>query len=165
MKHVYLYYFQACEYASQPAIKSVHLFGNPYNKLSLLEDKSTGNQGSQEFMIGKTASKFVGPYHTLFHFKYNLYKRCQAKVSFQRSFGPPCIKIDLRDKPPGSSGSFLLMTPFGACKASDFWKHYGKRRNWSQCFQINSIIVLLFIDKLNINAKMFSKSSASDFYN
>ena len=34
----------------------------------------------QEFMIGKTAAKYVKPYHNLYHFKYNLFKRCQAKV-------------------------------------------------------------------------------------
>ncbi|KAL3842092.1 hypothetical protein ACJMK2_020156 [Sinanodonta woodiana] len=73
---------QACEFASQPAIKSIHLFGNPYNRYTL-EDLPVGgaNLTSQEFMIGKTAAKHVGPYHNLYHYKYNLYKRCLAKIN------------------------------------------------------------------------------------
>ena len=40
-------YFQACEFASQPAIKSVHLFGNPYDRFSLQELQPEGTLGSQ----------------------------------------------------------------------------------------------------------------------
>lgn len=72
---------QACEFASQPAIKSVHLFGNRYDRFSLKELPADGPTGSQEFMLGKTAAKFVKPYHTLYHYKYNLFKRCLAKVN------------------------------------------------------------------------------------
>lgn len=72
---------QACEFASQPAIKSVHLFGNPYDRFSLQEITSDVPHAPMEFMIGKTASKYVKPYHNLYHFKYNLFKRCQAKVN------------------------------------------------------------------------------------
>lgn len=76
---------QACEFASQPAIKSVHLFGNPYDRFTLQEQPAPGGtKPSLEFMIGKTAAKFVRPYHNLYHFKYNLYKRCLAKVNITK---------------------------------------------------------------------------------
>ncbi|KAH3884177.1 hypothetical protein DPMN_008150, partial [Dreissena polymorpha] len=71
---------QACEFASQPAIKSVHLFGNPYDRFTLADLQPDGPNTPMEFMIGKTAAKFVMPYHNLYHYKYNLFKRCQAKV-------------------------------------------------------------------------------------
>ncbi|XP_053384154.1 uncharacterized protein LOC123536407 isoform X2 [Mercenaria mercenaria] len=72
---------QACEFNSQPAIKSVHLFGNPYDRFSLQELPPEGPHTPMEFMIGKTAAKYVKPYHNLYHFKYNLFKRCLAKVN------------------------------------------------------------------------------------
>lgn len=76
---------QACENASQPAIKSIHLFGQSYDHFSLEESSSNATEGgSLEFMIGKTAASYVGPYHSLYHFKYNLYKRCLAKVDIVR---------------------------------------------------------------------------------
>lgn len=76
---------QACEFASQPAIKSVHLFGNPYDRFTLQELPVPGGaKPSLEFMIGKTAAKYVRPYHSLYHFKYNLYKRCLAKVNITK---------------------------------------------------------------------------------
>ena len=34
----------------------------------------------QEYLVGKSASNYIGAYHSLHHFKYNLYKRCLAKV-------------------------------------------------------------------------------------
>ena len=34
----------------------------------------------QEYLVGKLASNYIGAYHSLHHFKYNLYKRCLAKV-------------------------------------------------------------------------------------
>lgn len=36
--------FQASEFATQPAIKSVHLFGNPYDRFSLQELSTDGPQ-------------------------------------------------------------------------------------------------------------------------
>ncbi|XP_060070010.1 uncharacterized protein LOC132550030 [Ylistrum balloti] len=76
---------QACENASQPAIKSIHLFGQSYDHFTLEENTSSATDGgSMEFMIGKTAASYVGPYHSLYHFKYNLYKRCLAKVDIVR---------------------------------------------------------------------------------
>ncbi|XP_021345177.1 uncharacterized protein LOC110445106 [Mizuhopecten yessoensis] len=76
---------QACENASQPAIKSIHLFGQSYDHFTLDENTSSATEGgSLEFMIGKTAASYVGPYHSLYHFKYNLYKRCLAKVDIVR---------------------------------------------------------------------------------
>ncbi|KAL4225499.1 protein of unknown function (DUF4211) [Mactra antiquata] len=72
---------QASEFANQPAIKSVHLFGNPYDRFTLQETSNDGPQTPMEFMIGKTAARYVKPYHNLYHFKYNLFKRCLAKVN------------------------------------------------------------------------------------
>ncbi|KAK3101720.1 hypothetical protein FSP39_005807 [Pinctada imbricata] len=40
--------------------------------------------GSVEFMIGPTAANYVMEYHSLYHFKFNLSKRCSAKVDIVR---------------------------------------------------------------------------------
>ncbi|XP_041366788.1 uncharacterized protein LOC121381528 [Gigantopelta aegis] len=76
---------QACENSSPPTIKSVHFTGMLYDRFDLGElpdvvDHST----SAEFMIGKTAAQFVNIYHSLYHFKYNLYKKCLSKVKLMK---------------------------------------------------------------------------------
>uniref|UniRef100_A0A0B6YD36 Uncharacterized protein n=1 Tax=Arion vulgaris TaxID=1028688 RepID=A0A0B6YD36_9EUPU len=38
----------------------------------------------QEFMIGKVAAYYVRPYHSLYHFKYWLRQRCEAKVKMMK---------------------------------------------------------------------------------
>ena len=48
----------------------------------------------QEFMVGKTAAHYIRPYHSLYHFKYNLYKRCLAKVRT-----PGIIHLVISDSP------------------------------------------------------------------
>lgn len=81
---------QACENASQPAIKSIHLYGQPYDLFNLGEqtvDPGETAAVAQEFMIGKTAAMYVGSYHSLYHFKYHLYERCLAKVNIIKESG------------------------------------------------------------------------------
>ncbi|XP_005093638.1 uncharacterized protein LOC101852308 [Aplysia californica] len=70
---------QACENSSPPTIKSVLLSGHPYDRF-LLTPIGGGSDIAQEFMIGKTAAHYVRPYHTLYHYKYWLRRRCDTKV-------------------------------------------------------------------------------------
>lgn len=81
---------QACENANQPAIKSIHLYGQPYDLCNLgdqIGDPTENAAVAQEFMIGKTAAMYVGSYHSLYHFKYHLYERCLAKVNLIKESG------------------------------------------------------------------------------
>eukprot|EP00106_Octopus_bimaculoides_P014008 XP_014781450.1 PREDICTED: uncharacterized protein LOC106877154 [Octopus bimaculoides] len=81
---------QACENASQPAIKSIHLYGQPYDLSNLGEnsvDPEENANVAQEFMIGKTAAMYVGSYHSLYHFKYHIYERCLAKINIIKESG------------------------------------------------------------------------------
>ncbi|XP_071099994.1 glutamine and serine-rich protein 1-like isoform X2 [Haliotis cracherodii] len=74
---------QACENSSPPTIKTVHFLGAPYDRFDM-DDLPDPSDTCTEFMIGKTAAQYVGVYHSLHHFKYNLYKRCLAKVKLLR---------------------------------------------------------------------------------
>ncbi|XP_046579161.1 LOW QUALITY PROTEIN: uncharacterized protein LOC124286770 [Haliotis rubra] len=74
---------QACENSSPPTIKTVHFLGTPYDRFDM-DDLPDPSDTCTEFMIGKTAAQYVGVYHSLHHFKYNLYKRCLAKVKLLR---------------------------------------------------------------------------------
>ncbi|KAL5006830.1 hypothetical protein ScPMuIL_015636 [Solemya velum] len=71
---------QASQFASHPAVKSIHLYGRPYDRFDLEEIAGCGSI-AKEFFIGKVAAQYVKPFHSLYHFKYNLYKRCLAKVN------------------------------------------------------------------------------------
>lgn len=90
---------QATENATQNAVKSVHLFGQPYNKTTLEEiQDSSVIQGSVEFLVGRTASNYIGAFHSLHHFKYNLYKRCLAKVDIVREGNTELDNAEILDK-------------------------------------------------------------------
>lgn len=89
---------QACRFASEPALKSVHLFGQSYDHKTLVENKASLVDGSMEFLIGKTASLYVMPYHSLYHFKYNLSKRCQAKVDLLKQANSRLANPEILDK-------------------------------------------------------------------
>ncbi|KAH9500495.1 hypothetical protein Btru_072078 [Bulinus truncatus] len=75
---------QASENSSPPTIKSVLLYGNPYDRFLLTEFPSENSGSSQEFMIGKVAAYYVRTYHNLYHFKYWLQQRCEAKVKMMK---------------------------------------------------------------------------------
>uniref|UniRef100_K1Q354 Proline-rich protein 12 n=1 Tax=Magallana gigas TaxID=29159 RepID=K1Q354_MAGGI len=90
--------FKACRFASEPALKSVHLFGQSYDHKTLVENKASLVDGSMEFLIGKTASLYVMPYHSLYHFKYNLSKRCQAKVDLLKQANSRLANPEILDK-------------------------------------------------------------------
>ncbi|CAG2225547.1 myb-like protein AA [Mytilus edulis] len=90
---------QATENATQNAIKSVHLFGQPYDRTTLKEiPDNTSHQGSVEYLLGKSASHYIGAYHSLHHFKYNLYKRCLAKVDIVREGNTNLDNSEILDK-------------------------------------------------------------------
>ncbi|XP_052064686.1 uncharacterized protein LOC127704608 [Mytilus californianus] len=90
---------QATENATQNAIKSVHLFGQPYDRTTLKEiPDNTAQQGSVEYLLGKSASHYIGAYHSLHHFKYNLYKRCLAKVDIVREGNTKLDNAEILDK-------------------------------------------------------------------
>ncbi|XP_061167072.1 uncharacterized protein LOC133175935 [Saccostrea echinata] len=89
---------QACRFTNEPAIKSVHLFGQSYDHTTLAENKATVEDGSVEFLIGKTASTYAIPFHSLYHFKYNLSKRCQAKVDILRQGNSKLGNAEILDK-------------------------------------------------------------------
>ncbi|CAG5131514.1 unnamed protein product [Candidula unifasciata] len=72
---------QASENSSPPTIKSVLLSGHPYDRFLLTDVQSGGTDVAQEFMIGKVAAYYVRPYHSLYHFKYWLRQRCEARVA------------------------------------------------------------------------------------
>ncbi|XP_059175548.1 uncharacterized protein LOC131955442 [Physella acuta] len=71
---------QASENSSPPTIKSVILSGNPYDRFLLTEQPQHRSEAASEFMIGKVAAYYVRTYHSLYHFKYWLNQRCDAKV-------------------------------------------------------------------------------------
>lgn len=57
-------FFQACQFASEPALKSVHLFGQSYDHKTLVENKTSLVDGSmvratsqQDFFVGHTFEK------------------------------------------------------------------------------------------------------------
>ncbi|RUS81669.1 hypothetical protein EGW08_010586 [Elysia chlorotica] len=75
---------QASENASPPSIKSVFLSGLQYDRFLLTEKPAAGSNNPQEFMIGKVAAHFVRTYHSLYHFKYWLRQRCDAKVKMTK---------------------------------------------------------------------------------
>ncbi|KAJ8298612.1 hypothetical protein KUTeg_022672, partial [Tegillarca granosa] len=90
---------QACEHASQPAIKSVHLFGQSYDHFTLEDHPVSSTEGgSMEFLIGRMAANYVGTYHSLYHYKYNLYKRCVAKIDIVKQENPNLDNADILDK-------------------------------------------------------------------
>ncbi|CAL1535115.1 unnamed protein product [Lymnaea stagnalis] len=75
---------QASENSSPPTIKSVLLSGQPYDRFLLVEQPTIGLDVAQEFMIGKVAAYYVRTYHSLYHFKYWLRQRCDAKVKMMK---------------------------------------------------------------------------------
>ncbi|GFS07845.1 proline-rich protein 12 [Elysia marginata] len=75
---------QASEFGSPPCIKSVFLSGLPYDRFLLTEKPMSGTNNPQEFMIGKVAAHYVRTYHSLYHFKYWLRQRCDAKVKMTK---------------------------------------------------------------------------------
>lgn len=55
------FFFQACRFASEPALKSVHLFGQSYDHKTLVENKASLVDGSmvrgtpqEDFFVGRT---------------------------------------------------------------------------------------------------------------
>ncbi|KAL4225547.1 protein of unknown function (DUF4211) [Mactra antiquata] len=76
--------------------ESLFLFGYAYDKDTL---KQTGDSHTAtEYKIGKTAMKYVGMYHQLCHFKYNLYDKCLAKVKLIRESNENIAVEDIMDK-------------------------------------------------------------------
>ncbi|XP_055901098.1 uncharacterized protein LOC106069892 isoform X1 [Biomphalaria glabrata] len=75
---------QASENSSPPTIKSVVLYGTPYDRFLLTELPNHTSDSAQEFMIGKVAAHYVRTYHNLHHFKYWLRQRCEAKVKMMK---------------------------------------------------------------------------------
>lgn len=65
---------QACEFASQPAIKSVHLFGNPYDRFTLQEQPAPGGTKPSLVIIACLFLYFMGDYSVSFSFVFPLFK-------------------------------------------------------------------------------------------
>lgn len=70
------FFFQACRFASEPALKSVHLFGQSYDHKTLVENKASLVDGSmvrgtpqEDFFVGRTFEKKTSD----FQFEYTLH--------------------------------------------------------------------------------------------
>lgn len=104
---------QACTEETSTAINMLQLYGESYERDSLVpvpHDPSLPEKqvslnvlpleytlsyliwayyiftSFQEFPICQRASEFLPNFHALHHFKYNLYKRCKAKVELHSVF-------------------------------------------------------------------------------
>jgi len=69
---------------TEKGVRSVLMFGYGYDPFLMTEDSSRGVEVAQEIIIGNTMEKYLGSYHGLTHFKYNLLKRCQDKVKLEK---------------------------------------------------------------------------------
>lgn len=71
-------FFQACRFASEPALKSVHLFGQSYDHKTLVENKASLVDGSmvrgtpqEDFFVGRTFEKKTSDFQ--FEYMYTLH--------------------------------------------------------------------------------------------
>ncbi|XP_064634671.1 uncharacterized protein LOC135492256 [Lineus longissimus] len=89
---------QACQDHSQPAIKSVELYGTPYNLHTLDTLDYVQCPPSDEFLIGELTATYLSTYHGLHHFKFSTFKRCTAKVDLIKEENPEVKGHEILDQ-------------------------------------------------------------------
>ncbi|XP_078667679.1 glutamine and serine-rich protein 1-like isoform X1 [Branchiostoma floridae x Branchiostoma belcheri] len=74
---------QACEKQGHVAAKLLRLDGRPYDRLTLQdkETPSTSSEQEQLLQVGRVCGERLSLYHRLHHYRFQLYRRCMAKVA------------------------------------------------------------------------------------
>ncbi|XP_078582872.1 uncharacterized protein LOC144865762 isoform X2 [Branchiostoma floridae x Branchiostoma japonicum] len=74
---------QACEKQGHVAAKLLRLDGRPYDRLTLQDkDAPSGSEEQDKLLkLGRVCGERVSLYHRLHHYRFQLYRRCMAKVT------------------------------------------------------------------------------------
>eukprot|EP00058_Branchiostoma_floridae_P005590 XP_002591078.1 hypothetical protein BRAFLDRAFT_69366 [Branchiostoma floridae] len=74
---------QACEKQGHVAAKLLRLDGRPYDRLTLQDKDAPSGSDEQEKLLklGRVCGERVSLYHRLHHYRFQLYRRCMAKVT------------------------------------------------------------------------------------
>ncbi|XP_066275751.1 glutamine and serine-rich protein 1-like isoform X6 [Branchiostoma lanceolatum] len=74
---------QACEKQGHVAAKLLRLDGRPYDRLTLQDKEAPSASEEQEQLLklGRVCGERVSLYHRLHHYRFQLYRRCMAKVA------------------------------------------------------------------------------------